>query len=433
MYSRTQAYDIRLPRPEFAPDISTPPRKKTRLEKYGAFLVAIVVILLSQALEAFTARQIGPSLMGKMTLLFTGVVVVIAILPAFVMRTRTLLYTAWVNLPFHTYSLIALASVTWSTQSDETLKTAIVLICFHGTGVALAALFSWRNIWRGIAMGLLTLSVLSVLIIPHDGLMTAVHPGALRGLWLEKNASAESFAICAIACAVVALAEENWKWLLGTAFALGLILMARAAGALAASSLALSFLFFVEFIRRGPVRFFLGSGISIFIVAAIAFVIAGLGLEAAGLLGRDTSLTGRTVIWPTVIDFIKQKPWLGYGFQAFWVDGSDTKELVMMRAQFEAHNAHNSYLEMMLGIGAVGSFFIWFGVLRAMFQSSTALFGGNDARRFALGFFIFALVISLSESSLGDSAGMAAFVMGIMVPKVALSYAMAQGHFKQGR
>ena len=422
--------DIRLPKADFRPDITTETVRPDWFERHGAWMVMFAVVILSQSIESFTARQIGPSIMGKMTLMFTALSVMLIILPGLILKTRQVVFTLWVNLPFQLYSLIAILSFFWSVNPAESLKAGIVLMCFHGTGVVLAALFSWRNIWRGIAWGILFLAFLSVLIIPHDGLMTEVHPGALRGLWIEKNASAESFAIGAIACSIIAIADRNPWYYLGTILLLGLIVMAQAAGALAACMIGLAYLYFTESIRRGPIRFFLGGWVSVMIVASIAIVIAGLGLEAAGLLGRETTLTGRTVIWPTVIDHIQQRPLLGYGFQAFWVDGAETKKVVMLRANFEAHNAHNSYFEMMLGIGALGSFFVAFGVLRCMYQSSTALFGGRDARRFVLAFLVFGLLLSLSESMLGDSAGMAAFVLGILVPKVALGYATAKGRFR---
>ena len=38
-------------------------------------------------------------------------------------------------------------------------------------------------------------------------------------------------------------------------------------------------------------------------------------------LGRSATLTGRTRIWQMSLDNIAQRPWLGYGFGAFWRPG----------------------------------------------------------------------------------------------------------------
>ena len=406
------------------------PSRVPLLERLGPLYVMVICILLSQSLEAFTARQIGFGIMGKMTLALTGLATLLIFIPTLLLRTRSFLFTVWVNLPFLCYTAIALCSTVWSITPSDTLKAAITLMCFHGVGLAMASVFSWRSIWVGIAWALLLLGAGSVLVIPYDGIMSGENAGAMRGLWMEKNAAGEACAIGALACAIVAIADRNPLYFLGTAFMLCCILLAKAMGAFATCFVALSFLIFTETIRRGPVRFFMGGWFAVSVVAVLGLIVATMGLEAAGILGKDTTLTGRTAIWPTVIDFIKERPLLGYGFQSFWEEGTVTKTTVMERANFEAHNAHNSYFEMMLGIGAVGSFFVWFGILRCIFQSSTALVGGSDARRFALPFLIFGLLLSLSESMLGDSAGLAAFVLGILVPKVALSHAISKGHFK---
>lgn len=430
MHSQADLTSIRLPRRRSGVNIVAGPVVRGWLDRLAPFHVALVVILLSQSLEAFTARNISFGLMGKMTLFFTFLALTISLLPALILKTRTFVFTLWVNGFFLLYSAVALASTFWSIAPSETLKTALTLIGFHMTGTALASLYSWRAIWKGLAWGLLTLACLGVLIIPHDGLADAVHVGAFRGLWLEKNATGEALGIGAIACVVVAIADRNPKYFFGAVFLLALIVFARAAGALATSMVAICFCLFVEAIRRGPFRFFFGSWLAIVLVVGVALTIAAMGLEATSLLGRDSSLTGRTAIWPTVIEYIKARPILGYGFQAFWIEGSETMKTVELRANFEAHNAHNSYFELMLGFGLAGSVFVWGSVLRSLWQSATALYGGNDARRFALPFFIFGLTLSLSESMLGDSAGMSAFVMGLLIPRVALGHAMAKGHFR---
>lgn len=430
MVTQSISMPIRLPRANVCPDISEKARRSAWVDRLAPFHVMFVVILLSQSIEAFVARNVSFGLMGKMTLGFTVIAVLVSVGPAILFRLRTFLFTIWVNGMFQFYSLIALASTYWSIAPSETLKTALTLIGFHMTGTALASMYSWRAIWKGIAWGLLFLAFVGVLIIPHDGLADAVHVGAFRGLWLEKNATGEALGIGAIACVVVAIADRNPKYFLGVFFLLALIVFARAAGALATSVVAISFCVFVESIRRGPFRFFMGSWLACVVVVSVVVVIAAMGAEATSLIGRDTTLTGRTAIWPVVIDFIKQKPWFGYGFQAFWIEGSETMTRVEMRAQFEAFNAHNSFFELMLGFGLVGSVFVWGAVARSMWQSSTALYGGNDARRFALPFFIYGIALSMSESMLGDSAGMSAFVLGILVPRVALGNALAKGHFK---
>ena len=37
--------------------------------------------------------------------------------------------------------------------------------------------------------------------------------------------------------------------------------------------------------------------------------------------GKDPTLTGRTDLWATGMEFISEHPWQGVGFHAFWVKG----------------------------------------------------------------------------------------------------------------
>ena len=39
---------------------------------------------------------------------------------------------------------------------------------------------------------------------------------------------------------------------------------------------------------------------------------------ALSLLGKDTTLTGRTELWDAVVSLIKERPFLGYGYRAMW-------------------------------------------------------------------------------------------------------------------
>src|SRR5262249_50880953 len=72
---------------------------------------------------------------------------------------------------------------------------------------------------------------------------------------------------------------------------------------------------------------------------------------------KDPSLTGRTEFWPYVIQSIMEKPFLGWGFSAFW----SPLNLIstQMRQTFHVLNSHNTLLELLLGVGIVGaSYFI---------------------------------------------------------------------------
>lgn len=100
--------------------------------------------------------------------------------------------------------------------------------------------------------------------------------------------------------------------------------------------------------RLVPVKGFIASGL----VLVVALCVLNLKLLLA-LVGSDYSLTGRSGIWHAVWNAIDVRPWLGYGFDAFWRSGGLTFE-VWRAAGTETPHAHNGFLDLLLGLGVAG-------------------------------------------------------------------------------
>ncbi len=73
-----------------------------------------------------------------------------------------------------------------------------------------------------------------------------------------------------------------------------------------------------------------------------------------GTIGKDATLTGRTDMWPYIIDMIAKEPWLGYGYSAFWQDWNSPGAAVWYAARWTPPNAHNGLLDLWLDLGLVG-------------------------------------------------------------------------------
>jgi exopolysaccharide production protein ExoQ len=72
------------------------------------------------------------------------------------------------------------------------------------------------------------------------------------------------------------------------------------------------------------------------------------------LLGKDVTLTGRTQIWAAVLDSIAKRPFLGYGYQAFWLGLEGESYRVIVVVSWVLAQAQNGFLDVMLEMGAVG-------------------------------------------------------------------------------
>jgi exopolysaccharide production protein ExoQ len=58
-------------------------------------------------------------------------------------------------------------------------------------------------------------------------------------------------------------------------------------------------------------------------------------------LGKDPSFSNRIPIWTFLWDYIQERPWLGYGYGAFWEDGVLPKSWFQKSLQFTPSTAHN--------------------------------------------------------------------------------------------
>jgi O-antigen ligase len=65
-------------------------------------------------------------------------------------------------------------------------------------------------------------------------------------------------------------------------------------------------------------------------------------------------MTHRTDIWRSVFDLVSERPLEGWGFTGVWVPGVEPFADLIVINGIEYFQAHNSYLEMWLQLGAVG-------------------------------------------------------------------------------
>lgn len=126
-----------------------------------------------------------------------------------------------------------------------------------------------------------------------------------------------------------------------------------AASATALCSLGLGLVTFFALSSVGQLRIPLGTGTWVAIVACIIGVgivtpvVGGATVTAfTSAVGRDSTLTGRTDIWASLLPDMMKDPVLGYGFGSFWTQARNI--------QHGIGEAHNGYLEVLLGVGWVG-------------------------------------------------------------------------------
>lgn len=124
----------------------------------------------------------------------------------------------------------------------------------------------------------------------------------------------------------------------------------------------------LQILKKLPYRqAFVGVLLCMLVGTSITFIILENWNSLLDSLGKDATLTGRTTIWPQIIDRGLERPLFGHGTHSFWQDwrGKDNPAYGIVAANgWVPPHAHNGFMEIFLELGLVGlilflsSFFI---------------------------------------------------------------------------
>lgn len=255
------------------------------------------------------------------------------------------------------FALLVVASTAWSLDPLLTLRRSLPFALAGLFGVYFAARFSPARQMAMLRMALAVAAAASVAVVffaPGVGLdHSAGHGADWQGIFTQKNACGRAMVL---ATAVV-LFGERLTALRCASLALFWLVLAGSGSRGAWVVEGAAILVWVFLRVAGCVRAHLRV-----VLGVVAPVLAlGLGGGAvllyprmAPLVGRDATLSGRTAIWREVLHFIGLRPWLGYGYDAFWRGLQGPSLEVSAAVHFLVAHAHNGFLEIALELGGAG-------------------------------------------------------------------------------
>jgi O-antigen ligase len=313
-------------------------------------------------------------------------------------------------LPMAGYLLLAGASLLWSDDPGVTLRRLIVIGCCTLGAVGLVRRFSMYELCQ------LTVSIIGPLILL--GVLSEIRLGTFRP-WSgdyrfsgSVHPNTQTAYLTALALAALGLARstqtsQRWRIPLWSIFAASMVLMllTKSRTGNAATLAAISSVF----LAQTSLRFKFMGGIALAWLACgglwLIFV-AGydplVDFRQALLLGRaeeSDTLSGRHFIWPAVFYFIKLRPWLGYGYEAFW--NPTRVETISEEVGWGLREAHNGYLDILLSLGIFGLV----AALACVMSGIVAAVRGcvklrDPAYALPLGMLVFGLLASVMESGM---------------------------------
>lgn len=141
-------------------------------------------------------------------------------------------------------------------------------------------------------------------------------------------------------------------------------------------------------------------------VAGLLMILAGTDITEsasdAALMGREEqaeSLTGRLPLWTELSGYAKNRLLTGHGYEAFWTP--QHIDAVSSELGWGLREAHNSFLDAVLGIGLIGLLLaLAIGGVALLHASNAAIATKNPGYAFLVALIVFGMLNSFTESSM---------------------------------
>lgn len=147
------------------------------------------------------------------------------------------------------------------------------------------------------------------------------------------------------------------------------------------------------------------------------------------LVSDPAAFTGRTQIWTALIKAYVDRPWLGVGYGSFW-DLGPSGPIFRYGSGWVTgmSEGHNSYLDLLAQIGALGTLIVFFAML--VWPTQRLLYGGDHpARPLCAALIVFCIGHSFTESQLLDRDSL---VQVFMIVAIALLWAVTAAPVEGG-
>lgn len=216
-----------------------------------------------------------------------------------------------------------------------------------------------RKLGYALIIGLL-LCWLTGAFFPSIGIDQIKFLGAWKGVYGHKNETSSYMVLTALVLILSSLRRTPEKWLgfprhvvlryLGISAFIYIFLTTSGTGLALSIIITGALIFYSRFTWQGKVTVF-------WLELAVIFLIPiAVGWQAIVIaMGKDPTLSSRTIFWDFAIDaVVNQRPLLGFGKGAFWVSENVGRIVRAFDGGYIPPHAHNGFIEIALDLGLVG-------------------------------------------------------------------------------
>ncbi len=310
-------------------------------------------------------------------------------------------YTAWTCL-----------SLAWSDDVNMSFRRLLLFLFMGVAAVALSGRFTPRDLAR-ICVFAPGVYVLIGLWAEHrNGTFDPGLDGYRFGGTLHPNLQAIHCALLCMGCVALYMDTEQHKRRYVILGLLAFLFLYLTKSRTALASMVFAFLTFWLFAM--PMSKKLMAVFSVAALLSLGFLMANTlmpALEDTARMGRTDvpeefgNFTGRTALWEQCIEFVRERPLLGYGYASFW--NQRNSWLIMERQGWPISHAHNAYLDAMLEGGPPSLFMIGLIMIMAIVNSFRSFARTRD---WGYGFCCFLFLFCAANSFLESAAKQRTFL-----------------------
>jgi exopolysaccharide production protein ExoQ len=325
---------------------------------------------------------------------------------AFFRHCKQPLHAFLAQWPLVALCALAIASIFWSQAPGLTFRRSMALTLTLVFGIYFASRFRLREQFRLLAWTFGTCIVFSF-AFGMLGLGMSVDadkgvPG-WYGIFVQKNDLGEIMVLSALVFHFWKKAEPEHKRIAnaGLIGSIALIGLSRSMTSVVVFGLLMILLPYLRWTVKKPVRWMV-SGIAILLAAgSMSLLYVATHLEQiTGFLGRSATLTGRVQIWILSTVMALRRPWLGYGYNAFWLPSEWFTVRIWHAMNWDAPHAHNGLIEIWLELGAIGVGFFLIAFLYYLVRALLHSRKGGKASIWPVVFLVYMFLNNLTESNL---------------------------------
>jgi exopolysaccharide production protein ExoQ len=254
------------------------------------------------------------------------------------------------------FAVLALLSALWSQDPQLTLRKATLLFLAFAFAWFFATYYSPADQMRLIlAAGVIAAlaSIAMALLLPQYGIASG---GEWKGVFGQKNRLGLSifFLFSGLPFCCISSNRRLLTLAVQAILPIGLILLSQSRTSLILTVVLIAVRLFGPYVarrRKDQLPFVLYT--AVFGIPLMAFAIVAAKDIVLTLLGRESTLTGRTDHWGLIASYALGHLWVGYGYNAFWTGAGDSLR-VMTRVGGAMIGSDSGYLDTMLQFGLVG-------------------------------------------------------------------------------